>query len=320
MADWVPSDSDYELWLQPKSDQVIRYNNTVKLWLGQSSAVAGAFDGGAPPTYVSDLAGGLPGFEFDEGNWLDLRQVAQNTAVGAGRVSFILVAELLSGDKWANAIEFTLPNEKSWMSVYLHEESIQLSCRRTMSDGIRFVSVPKPLGRLAFISGDFHPSAGTFRLRAAGQEASGNYASSGLLPDYAPPYATIGQSLGHRSIAMRLGEVCVLRNQTDEMVDRFEGAIAHRWSLASDLTASHPYLKEPPTSEESLSGNVTTSAGHPGEHVRIFDWPSGRVEQVIAPDAAGAWAAVVPPGQYGVTYIAPDCQPLTHGPYTVEHP
>lgn len=69
----------------------------------------------------------------------------------------------------------------------------------------------------------------------------------------------------------------------------------------------------------AITGNVTTQAGESADLVRIFRWPDNKLETTAVPDAAGDWSTIVgAPGEYGITYTADGCQPITHGPYYVE--
>ena len=68
-----------------------------------------------------------------------------------------------------------------------------------------------------------------------------------------------------------------------------------------------------------ISGNATTAEGLPADFVRIFSWPTGELVGVALPDESGDWSHEVPlTGDYGLTYIAAGCQPITHGPYYIE--
>ena len=67
----------------------------------------------------------------------------------------------------------------------------------------------------------------------------------------------------------------------------------------------------------AVGGNVTTTAGIAANAVDVWRWSDGRLFARVTPDAEGDWTASVPPGVYGITYLAADCQPVTHGPYTV---
>lgn len=69
----------------------------------------------------------------------------------------------------------------------------------------------------------------------------------------------------------------------------------------------------------AISGNATTSDGQPVDVVRIFRWPDKELYGAVLPDAAGDWTfEPVQSGEYGITYIAAGCQPVTHGPYYLE--
>lgn len=67
-----------------------------------------------------------------------------------------------------------------------------------------------------------------------------------------------------------------------------------------------------------FSGNATTAEGNPVDFVRIFQWPTGGLETVATPDETGYWEVFIFwDGDYGITYIADGCQPVTHGPYSI---
>jgi len=68
-----------------------------------------------------------------------------------------------------------------------------------------------------------------------------------------------------------------------------------------------------------ISGNATTETGSPVDFVRIFNWPSEELAGVVTPDENGDWQfSPFWDGNYGITYIAQGCQPITHGPYWIE--
>lgn len=68
-----------------------------------------------------------------------------------------------------------------------------------------------------------------------------------------------------------------------------------------------------------VTGNATTSAGNAVDYVRFFRWPSGTLAGVAVPDQNGGWEKeIYESGNYGITYIADGCQPVTHGPYYFE--
>ncbi|UDL03968.1 LamG domain-containing protein [Marinobacter sp. CA1] len=67
-----------------------------------------------------------------------------------------------------------------------------------------------------------------------------------------------------------------------------------------------------------LAGNVTTVAGITADYVRIFLWPDQFAVGAVRPAVNGDWSFEVPiAGDYGVTYIAAGCRPMTEGPYNV---
>src|SRR5690554_6140971 len=66
----------------------------------------------------------------------------------------------------------------------------------------------------------------------------------------------------------------------------------------------------------AISGNATTAEGLPVDLIRVFNWPGGALARTVIPDATGNWGFdPKKPGEFGVTYIAAGCQPITHGPY-----
>jgi len=70
----------------------------------------------------------------------------------------------------------------------------------------------------------------------------------------------------------------------------------------------------------TISSNLTTQAGAPGDEVVIRNWTTRELVAKVIPEANGDWSAEVPPGTYDVSYIAENCAPVIHGPYTVELP
>jgi len=68
-----------------------------------------------------------------------------------------------------------------------------------------------------------------------------------------------------------------------------------------------------------ITGNATTASGDPADFVRVFSWPDMELTSTAVPGINGDWTAeVTVSGDYGVTYIALGCQPITHGPYLIE--
>lgn len=68
-----------------------------------------------------------------------------------------------------------------------------------------------------------------------------------------------------------------------------------------------------------ITGNATTASGGPADFVRVFSWPDQELVSTAVPAANGDWAAeITTTGDYGITYIATGCQPITHGPYFIE--
>ena len=68
----------------------------------------------------------------------------------------------------------------------------------------------------------------------------------------------------------------------------------------------------------TISGNCIVSGNGGAQLVVIRDVPTRNLAATAIPNATtGAWSATVPVGDYDISYFAPDCQPVCHGPYTV---
>lgn len=85
-----------------------------------------------------------------------------------------------------------------------------------------------------------------------------------------------------------------------------------------DEPPTGPVETKPPGLGMPISGNATSAAGQPVGAVNVFIWPRGPIVDTATPDSNGDWAAFAPTVNYGVTYIAEGCQPITHGPYLAE--
>ena len=73
-----------------------------------------------------------------------------------------------------------------------------------------------------------------------------------------------------------------------------------------------------PAGSVTITGNCIVSGNGGAELVVIRDWDSRALIATTVPNATtGDWSASVPPGNYDISYFAPDCQPICHGPYTV---
>lgn len=71
----------------------------------------------------------------------------------------------------------------------------------------------------------------------------------------------------------------------------------------------------------TMTGNCIVSGNGGAQQVVIRDASTRLLIQTAIPDeATGDWTASVPPGDYDITYFAPNCQPICHGPYTVAPP
>lgn len=68
----------------------------------------------------------------------------------------------------------------------------------------------------------------------------------------------------------------------------------------------------------TLSGTVTVSGNGGADQVVIRSASNRQLVALATPDeTTGDWSASVPPGDYDISYFAPNCQPICHGPYTV---
>lgn len=126
-----------------------------------------------------------------------------------------------------------------------------------------------------------------------------------------------GSTAGPNRWKGAVGEIIVIHERVGhETRQRVEGYLAHKWGVSDSLPAGHPFKASAPVVGFPFSGNATVVGGGPIDRVLLFEWGTGNLVQIIAPDSVGAWAATPPlPGQYGLTYIADGHQPITHGPY-----
>ncbi|XZG69233.1 LamG domain-containing protein [Chitinibacteraceae bacterium HSL-7] len=91
-----------------------------------------------------------------------------------------------------------------------------------------------------------------------------------------------------------------------------------RYTAGHARYLSFPYEVPGPLGAWDIGGNVTKETGGPADRVVLHFWDTMQLARVIVPDTNGDWSAQVPQGEYAVTYLAADCQPVTHGPYLVE--
>ena len=68
----------------------------------------------------------------------------------------------------------------------------------------------------------------------------------------------------------------------------------------------------------TIAGNCIVSGNGGAQAVIIREATTRLLVATATPNPiTGAWTADVPLGDYDITYFAPDCQPICHGPYTV---
>lgn len=69
---------------------------------------------------------------------------------------------------------------------------------------------------------------------------------------------------------------------------------------------------------KTITGNCIVSGNGGAQEVIIREVATRLLVATATPNATtGAWTADVPPGDYDISYFAPNCQPACHGPYTV---
>lgn len=102
------------------------------------------------------------------------------------------------------------------------------------------------------------------------------------------------------------------------------------YPLDSGLRYEQPAILDPHNAAAELFGNPTVNDGSIAGTVAVegtgsptvvlFDWHTRRAVITAKPDTDGAWSATIPPGDYGIMYLVDGCDPITHGPYTVDEP
>jgi len=110
-----------------------------------------------------------------------------------------------------------------------------------------------------------------------------------------------------------MGEVLIWNQAlTNDQRQRVEAYLAYKWGFDNRLPVGHPYAAA------NISGNCIVSGNGGAEQVVIRDANTRVTLGIVTPDeATGDWSASVPPGDYDITYFAPNCQPVCHGSYTV---
>lgn len=120
----------------------------------------------------------------------------------------------------------------------------------------------------------------------------------------------IGRDISVPSTDNTLGYIQDLRI-TSYGVARYTANFTPPGRLVAPSFLDYPPLK-------TISGNCIVSGNGGAEMVVIRDWDSRELIATATPNATtGAWTADVPPGDYDISYFAPNCQPVCHGPYTV---
>jgi hypothetical protein len=67
----------------------------------------------------------------------------------------------------------------------------------------------------------------------------------------------------------------------------------------------------------TIAGTCTVSGNGGAQQVVIREASTRLLAALATPDEeTGAWSAIIPVGTYDISYFAPDCQPVCHGPYT----
>jgi len=137
------------------------------------------------------------------------------------------------------------------------ESEVSIASTATVAVGSTAIIV----ARLRFAGGDFE-------LRINGSaEASGTYATSGA--SQSEPSANItnyntfcGNGNQDKSWLGKMGEIVAAANDSAVFpsgdVEKLEGYLAHKWGLAANLPADHPYKSAAPI---VVAGRVTASGG-----------------------------------------------------------
>ncbi|MCW8918977.1 MAG: discoidin domain-containing protein [Gammaproteobacteria bacterium] len=68
----------------------------------------------------------------------------------------------------------------------------------------------------------------------------------------------------------------------------------------------------------TITGNATIATGAAVDSVVIREATTRAHVETIIPAVNGDWTADVMVGQYDISYFASGCQPICHGPYTIE--
>lgn len=131
--------------------------------------------------------------------------------------------------------------------------------------------------------------AGSFTLTGA--------AASNSLPIMIGGAQELSGGIGNTTFIGRIDEVAIYGAALSESLIKSRQALRY---VGSDL-----------------AGNVTTTSGAAAENVVVWDWASKALVTTVRPAANGDWSCGVPPGDYGLTYLAAGSQPVTHGPYQV---
>lgn len=73
----------------------------------------------------------------------------------------------------------------------------------------------------------------------------------------------------------------------------------------------------PDLATAAIAGNAVVAGNGAASQVVLRDWATKKMVRIATPGVTGDWSTRVPVGEYDITYFAPDCQPICHGPYTV---
>jgi hypothetical protein len=168
----------------------------------------------------------------------------------------------------------------------------------------------------AGIDGIYTPRSGGFQTAGLPETTTrtlrvGNFTESNPAPD------AIAELLGVYGIP------------TVEQRQALEGYLAHKYGINDQLQASHPYRNFPPTVFDdgtpmgilqAISGECTVLDDGPADRVIACSATTLKFLAEATPDSEGAWTMAIPVGDYYLTYFSTECQPVTHGPYTMSAP
>lgn len=129
-------------------------------------------------------------------------------------------------------------------------------------------------------------------------------------------WISIGGGPGQRS-AFRLCESMLLKpGAMPEFRDALAGHLLHKWGLQAKASSSFVYSAYPP---KVIEGWAMMTTGERADRVMIRNHDTRQNITTGKVAANGHWTAAAPQGvRFDVSYFAPGCAPVIHGPYEME--